>query len=331
MKDLRAFPPFKTLAVFCSISSGCRLESAWYHVKLNRASSMRDTSGSKKFRNEIKDHPGRQEALPSEAPVSHNDRGKPNNIRKGSKNVALGCKRMWQRILKAVNWIDTRGPFISALATVVIAILTAYYVHYSRTANLINQQAANAATSAAETASREFVLAKTRLEAQDQAIVNLATADLDIRNSAAGITLSNSGQIAADDVTADFSITRETLPDKKVIWKSSSYKLESSRLAKNASISRNCPVPGVSLDNWPIDPDPPYFWAETIRVEGVISYGNGFGTTVKQKFCESYLRYFLGAPNGIIGKNGWVSCDELSDTVSAEYPRWLKQIRDKRK
>jgi hypothetical protein len=55
-------------------------------------------------------------------------------------------------ILATVNWIDTKGPFITALATVGIAVLTAYYVHYSRTANIINQKSANAAANAAVTA-----------------------------------------------------------------------------------------------------------------------------------------------------------------------------------
>jgi hypothetical protein len=46
--------------------------------------------------------------------------------------VVRALKATGRGIVAFVNWTDKKGGFITALATVVIAILTAFYVHYSR-------------------------------------------------------------------------------------------------------------------------------------------------------------------------------------------------------
>lgn len=190
-----------------------------------------------------------------------------------------------------------------------------------------NKKSADAAKSAADTAASELTLTRSRIEGQEQAIVHLVTADLDVRNGAAGITISNSGQTTANQVHAEFSVTRKTLPDMKVIWRSENYTLESSKLAKGSSISRDYPIDGISLDGWAIDPPAPFFWKQTVIISGALNYDNGFGTQVREPFCEAYVRYLLKSGSDQTGRNGWVACDELNDTVNAVYSEWRKQAQ----
>jgi hypothetical protein len=91
------------------------------------------------------------------APKTHDHHEKPNYYAKSAEYGMRALKTTWKGLLKTVNWIDSKGPLISALSTVVIAVLTGFYVHYSRVANGINLQTATAAKSAAETSQKELV------------------------------------------------------------------------------------------------------------------------------------------------------------------------------
>jgi hypothetical protein len=46
--------------------------------------------------------------------------------------IVRPLKGMGSAIVAVVNWIDLKGPFVTAVATVAIAVLTGFYVHYSR-------------------------------------------------------------------------------------------------------------------------------------------------------------------------------------------------------
>jgi hypothetical protein len=138
-------------------------------------------------------------------------------------------------------WL-TVGTWLAFAAAAIYAGVAACQLGEMRKSTDASTKAADAATSDAKTAASEFALTKSRIEGQEQAIVQMTTADLDIRSGAAGITLSNSGQTTANNVHADFSIIRETFQDRKVIWKSDSYTLERSKLAKNDVVSQDYPV-----------------------------------------------------------------------------------------
>jgi len=55
----------------------------------------------------------------------------PKNNRQYAQNVMRALKAIWRRVLVSVDWIDQKGPFVTAVATVAIAVLTAFYVYYS--------------------------------------------------------------------------------------------------------------------------------------------------------------------------------------------------------
>ncbi len=55
-----------------------------------------------------------------------------------AEDVMRTLKTIGRGIRNTINWVDSKGPFISAVSTVAIAVLTAFYVHYSRVANGIS-------------------------------------------------------------------------------------------------------------------------------------------------------------------------------------------------
>src|ERR1039457_3490226 len=72
-------------------------------------------------------------------------------------------KTFGRGIIKVVNWLDAKGGFVTAIATVFIAVLTGVYVHYSRAQWKVMRdqlpllkQSADAAKTAADTATREL-------------------------------------------------------------------------------------------------------------------------------------------------------------------------------
>lgn len=76
-----------------------------------------------------------------------------------SRDLKTFVNTIGRATMRVVNWLDEKGPFVTAVATVVIAVLTAFYVHYSRAQWQVMrdqlpelQKSAAAAKSAAETA-----------------------------------------------------------------------------------------------------------------------------------------------------------------------------------
>lgn len=156
---------------------------------------------------------------PTHTTETHYRHEKPNYYSKGTEYGMRALKAVWRVFLKTANWIDSKGPLISALSTVVIAVLTAFYVHYSRVANGINQQSANAATSAACTATRSLELTRQMFEAS-QAAVFVSAFELKTRpeHHPVWITvrLRNTGKTRATNMVGTIKLVRKTTSGKMI-------------------------------------------------------------------------------------------------------------------
>jgi hypothetical protein len=95
-----------------------------------------------------------------------------------------------------VNWINSRSPFVTTLATVVIAILTFYYVRYSRD----QWKAMNTQTQIADATLKQI-----RYEDRPwMTVVSVLPTVVETDKQIEGvITLINSGKSPALDTTAD--------------------------------------------------------------------------------------------------------------------------------
>src|SRR5208337_465243 len=69
---------------------------------------------------------------PANTTKSHQHREKTSYYAHTAKYIIQALNAIGRGALKTVHWIDSKGPLISAVATVIIASLTYSYVHYSR-------------------------------------------------------------------------------------------------------------------------------------------------------------------------------------------------------
>jgi|GEM_PF-5097858 len=63
---------------------------------------------------------------------SDDEKQQPKYHRNYAQYVMRPLKAVGHGFVKAVNWLDAKDGFVAALATVVIAVLTGYYVHYAK-------------------------------------------------------------------------------------------------------------------------------------------------------------------------------------------------------
>jgi len=68
----------------------------------------------------------------SDTTPANKKEGRPRQQRYYAQYVMRPLKAIWRRILITIDWINQKGPFVTAIATVAIALLTAFYVLYSR-------------------------------------------------------------------------------------------------------------------------------------------------------------------------------------------------------
>ena len=111
-------------------------------------------------------------------------------------------------IVAAVNWVDQKGPFVTALATAVIAVLTGIYVHYSsaqwkamRDQLPLLQKSADAADSAARIANRNADDSERFFRLQNRPFITVSkleqTTPLESGDSRISLSTHNSGRTPA--------------------------------------------------------------------------------------------------------------------------------------
>lgn len=69
---------------------------------------------------------------PPESTQANDKQEQPKDQRCYSKDGMRVLKAMGQGIIAAINWVNSKGPLVAAMAAVAIAVLTWRYVHYSR-------------------------------------------------------------------------------------------------------------------------------------------------------------------------------------------------------
>jgi hypothetical protein len=151
----------------------------------------------------------------------------PNQHRDYSQNVMRPLKAVGKATIRIVNWLDDKGPFVTAIATVAIAVLTGFYVHYSRAQwrvmrdqlPLLKQSAdsakssADAATSAATTATESLVLAERPWVKINHRIVSPLTFNVARGSSSvATITLENTIENVGQSVAVNVFTWEELIP-----------------------------------------------------------------------------------------------------------------------
>jgi hypothetical protein len=107
---------------------------AWSYFKFDKAKSMIDEPQSDSTHNQSDQDLEKGGASPKTADPTKaaEKQGQTKQYRNYSQYVVRPLKAFGRGTLKVVNWLDAKGGFVTAVATVAIAVLTGFYVHYSR-------------------------------------------------------------------------------------------------------------------------------------------------------------------------------------------------------
>ncbi len=240
--------------------------------------------------------------LATYAAKSHQHSEGPLNNSYAAKYAVRALKAVEQGTLKTVNWIDSKGPFISAIATVVIAFLTGVYVHWSHAqwsvmnSQLREMQKQTAQTQIAAAAAKESAdLTRKQMEVVGAAVV-------EFNRNQVGITFptppnTRYGQVGYEIVNVGHVIARDTHIVFSMSIKSPNGYIRRTILSKvvdniaTLSPSDLANIPGRSY-NFELSPSEITQAMNTdtyISVSGTLDYDNGFETRISQPFCFTYI------------------------------------------
>lgn len=96
---------------------------------------MVDTPKPSEHDNQSRQNLENDEALSPRLPdaaSANKEQQEPKQHQYRAKKIVTALKAVGMGIVRTINWLNAKAGFVTALATIVIAILTGFYVHYSR-------------------------------------------------------------------------------------------------------------------------------------------------------------------------------------------------------
>jgi hypothetical protein len=134
----------------------------------------------------------------------NNKQQQPKQNRKYPEYVMRPLKAVGQSVIAVVNWTDKNDGFITALATVVIAVLTGIYVHYSRAQWKVMRDQLTEMTNSRLQAKTDSASAITAQQAIAQTSLSTSQGNFDKSSQSAENTF-------RDEQRAWIGVTRQTL------------------------------------------------------------------------------------------------------------------------
>lgn len=218
---------------------------------------------------------------------------------------------------KEVHWIQ-HATFWSQIGLGLIG-LCALFIYYDQlkqmtVATLATQAAAKAATDSAEVARGALDINREIISGTEGAYLPVPPR-LDLDRNQVIITFSDVGKVPAKSLTANIEVSKQTLPDYKLIGRAQTFTVEAAEVHPGGiPTKRRIVFNGFTKADW----DRVTQGQETITVKGTIRYDNGFGVAVSDSFCNSQL--YLRFPDGHTSGGGWTSCEEVPETVESTTP-----------
>jgi hypothetical protein len=250
---------------------------------------------------------------------------KSNKYRDYTQYVMRTLKATRRGIVAVVNWTDAKAGFITALATVIIAVLTGFYVHYSRaqwkvmhdqlpelhTSAQAAKDAAGAAKQSADTQEHSFLMEKRRAEDMEEAICALHSTGTAALDHLYQIFVANSGKVTARNVEAHVDISLNAVPGNKKLRELGTIDISAPELGKDKTLDRRLDLP-LTAHDWENIADT----KQVIVQSGRIRYENGFERTVSDITCDVwfYFRTPEDKTNPIQGRG--TACDQLSQQLA---------------
>lgn len=206
-------------------------------------------------------------------------------------------------------WVTTIVSVLSLIGLAIYAYYAALQWSEMKRAADATRDAANAATRSANTASDSALLNRQLAEGTQPAIIAFEVMNEQITEHDLGfkIYFTNTGHIAAQDFTADVTITKESMIQRAPIGKPSHWKVPKTIVPPGAFGEGPNKDTTVPFDIKVADP-----FKQTVKVEADISYNNGFGRVVAGRPCKTFVTALHSA--------GWINCQDVDAYVKKNAP-----------
>ncbi|MGA3034115.1 MAG: hypothetical protein ABSD70_12575, partial [Terracidiphilus sp.] len=246
---------------------------------------------------------------------TNQDSSTPNHGMRALKAIGRG-------MASTVNWIDSKGPFITALATVAIAVLTGVYVHWSHAQwSVMNRQLCQmmkqtADTEIAANAAKESAdINKQTAEGTQAASVGVGIA-MDSEWSSDNKTIviyptdaisySNDGKVSAYDLDGTFTL--ETANSRGQILHRQSLVIHVPVIPINSGEKRQ-PFFFEGLKQ--IEPLLSA-WKATATFRGRYTYDDGFKRIIPVDVCRQVVPLVIPNSTPPIQGVQWVDCSQVA-------------------
>ncbi len=242
--------------------------------------------------------PGTEEAAADTSNARHTPPPPPLSAIKRDENVEGGhsqggCNQVAKNEDDPPHW--TR--YVEAACAILLVLITSAYTYYAAKQTKATQDAANAATSAATTASDSLKISREQFASSEAAVLQPNVSIRNIGNSPfVQIDILNSGHIAATHVHGFIAVPRHIplhLSDITITTHSASPEYPSGFITRT-----------VGLGNSPLDMKA--LAAQHFRVNGELDYWNGM-EQIKNTFCYGLtVSPYTSAPD-------WQDCENQTN------------------
>lgn len=203
--------------------------------------------------------------------------------------------------------------YVAAVCGIALVVITLYYTRAAYRQAAASEVAANAAESAADTATKTLGLDTAIIQGSEAAYVPAAR--LAMEKDQAVIIFFNSGKVAAKNLVADVEISKQTLPDYRLIGQPQKYTLRVPLVPPSSfEIKSKLLFKGYHKS----DADRVALGTEAITISASYQYDNGFGSIVHGKFCNSLVT--LVYANGSTTGGGWNDCADVPMSEEMTVP-----------
>jgi len=179
------------------------------------------------------------------------------------------------------------------------------------------QKSADAAKKAADVAENSFKLSKRHTEDTDEAIIYVRGEAIKDGSNIYRVTIANNGKISAHSVAAHIEISQHVLPSGVKQRTFAVFDISQDELRIDTPIIKDIVLDGFGTSNW----DRIHALRESIRIEGRLSYENGFDDRRDPTFCQELLTQPNPPGNTPPSMNVLVDCDRLPGFLPPLYKR----------
>jgi hypothetical protein len=180
-----------------------------------------------------------------------------------------------------------------------------------------------AAKHSSDSAVNSYKLTKRHTEDTDEAIVYVRGETTEDGSNVYRVTVANTGKISAHSVAAHIEISQHTLPSDAKQKTFAAFDINQDELRIDTPVFKETVLEGFGAADW----EKIHTLKESIRIEGTLSYENGFDDRRNPTFCQELLTQPNPPGNTPASMNVLVDCNRLPSFLPPLYKRFAEMNR----